>query len=164
VTVRLEPWVDVDLPRIPPLVGDPRMVRYVRPAEGPDEKAKRRLHFQEHDPRQFRMVETGSGKAIGWMAYWTRVWKDEPGFELGWALHPRFEDIDLREPVLQAISAAGSEGSAPYLLASPSVENARANAVCRATGFTLVDTVDLPYAPDEYQTCSVWLRDLAKGA
>ena len=164
MTTRLEPWTDEALPPLPPLEGDPRMVRYVRPAEDSDEMAERRAHFQEHHPRQFRIIDAASGEAMGWMAYWNRVWNDEPGLEIGWAVDPRFEGIDFRDSVFEAISAARSEVASRFLLASPSAENDRANAICRATGFTLVEALELPYAPGQSQTCNVWVHDLATGA
>ena len=118
-----EPWTEPEMPRLPPLVGDPRMVRYVRPAKAPDEVAERQAHFHEHNPRQFRIVDADSGKAIGWMAYWNRTWNDELGFEIGWAIDPMFEGVDLRQPVLAAIAAAHGEGRSRFLLASPGIKN-----------------------------------------
>lgn len=158
---RLEPWGERGLPELPPLVGDRRMVRYVRHAESREQAAERYEHFQEHNPRQFRIVDAKSGEEIGWMAYWERIWKDERALEIGWAVHPRFQELDLRDAAVEVIASARSEGPAPLLLACPSVDNERANAVCRATGFTLEETVELPYAPDSFQTCNVWRLDLA---
>jgi len=95
------------------------------------------------------------------MAHWVRIWNDQPALEIGWAVHPRFQELDLKEAALEAIASAKSEGRAPLLLACPSVDNERANAVCRETGFVLIATLELPYAPDSFQTCNVWRLDLA---
>jgi RimJ/RimL family protein N-acetyltransferase len=137
------------------------MVRYVRHAESREQAAERYEHFREHNPRQFRVVGGPVGEEIGWMAYWERIWNDEPVLEIGWAVHPEFHDRNLTEAALEAIASARSEGLVRYLLACPWVDNDQANAICRTAGFTLIDTVELPYAPESFQTCNVWRLDLA---
>lgn len=136
------------------------MVRYVRHAGSPEEATERYEHFQEHNPRQFRIVGP-SGEAIGWMAYWERTWNDELAFEIGWAVHPKFQRLDLREATVQAVAAARSEGLMRFLLACPSVDNEQANSICEGTGFMLVETLELPFAPGSIQMCNVWSLDLS---
>ena len=137
------------------------MVRYVRHAESPDQAAERYKHFQEHNPRQFRIVAGQGGEEVGWMAYWERTWNDELAFEIGWAVHPQFQDMSLQEAALEAIGSARSEGLHRYLLACPTVDNERADALCRNTGFVLVEALELPSAPGVFQTCNVWRQDLS---
>jgi len=136
------------------------MVRYVRHADGPRQSAERYAHFREHNPRQFRIVEGHNDEEVGWMAYWVRTWNDEQVFEIGWAVHPKFQDMDLRGAAIQAIDSARSEGVAQLLLACPSADNERVNAVCKGTGFTLIETLELPFAVGSIQMCNVWSLDL----
>lgn len=157
---RLEPWGESGLPQLPPLIGDPRMVRYVRHADGPRQSAERYAHFREHNPRQFRIVEGHNDEEVGWMAYWERTWNDEQVFEIGWAVHPKFQELDLREATVQAVAAARSEGLMRFLLACPSVGNEQANSICEGTGFTLIEALELPFAPGIIQMCNVWSLDL----
>jgi RimJ/RimL family protein N-acetyltransferase len=135
------------------------MVRYVRHADGPQQSAERYAHFLEHNPRQFKIVRRHNEEA-GWMAYWVRTWNDEQVLEIGWAVHPKFRDLALREAADQAIASARSEGLLRVLLACPSVDNERSNTVCRQTGFTLVEQRELEYELGSFVACNVWSLDL----
>jgi RimJ/RimL family protein N-acetyltransferase len=137
------------------------MVRYVRHADGPRQIAERFAHFQEHNPRQFRIVEGHTDEEVGWMAYWERIWNDEQVLEIGWAVHPKFRDMDLGEAASQAIASATSEGLFRLLLACPSADNERTNAVCRQSGFTHFERRDLEYEPGSFVACNLWSLDLA---
>jgi RimJ/RimL family protein N-acetyltransferase len=137
------------------------MVRYVRHADGAQQAAERYAHFREHNPRQFRIVEGHNDEEVGWMAYWERIWNDEQVFEIGWAVLPKFRDMDLRRAAIQAIDSATSEGVARLLLACPSADNERTNMVCRQIGFTLLEQRELEYEPGSLVACNVWSLDPA---
>jgi RimJ/RimL family protein N-acetyltransferase len=89
-----------------------------------------------------------------------RTWNDEQVFEIGWAVHPKVRDLGLRKAADQAIASARSEGLLRVLLACPSVDNERSNAVCRQTGFTLVEQHELEYELGSFVACNVWSLDL----
>lgn len=159
---RLEPWPEHDPPLVPPLAGDRRMLRYLPRADESAGIDERYRHFLEHHPRQFRVVAGPTNALVGWIAYWDRIWNAEPAFEVGWGRLPGEEATDLVDAVRTVVEQAASDSPVRWLVATPSVEDDTANAICETIGLSLIDVQELEFRAGAFVTCNVWGRDLSR--
>lgn len=106
--VELEPWSTGDLSLLAKL-NAPEMKQHVGGPETADQLADRQARFEAPDSRQFRIIVAGSQPA-GWVGYWERTWRDEPVWEVGWAVVPRFQGRGVATAATtQVLAAARAE-------------------------------------------------------
>jgi RimJ/RimL family protein N-acetyltransferase len=84
--VTLEPWGSGDLPLLEQLVGDPRMTEHLGGPESPDKLRERQGRYErlEGGDRMFKIVDMASGADVGSVGFWTKAWRDEQVYEVGW--------------------------------------------------------------------------------
>src|SRR5262249_55795992 len=92
-TVTLEAWGSGDLPLLERLMGDPRMTEHLGGPETPEKLRERQSRYErlEGGDRMFKIVDTASGAGVGSVGYWTKDWRDEDVYEIGWMVVPEFQ-------------------------------------------------------------------------
>src|SRR3954471_17156730 len=88
--VHLERWSAEDHPLLIALNGDPAQMAHVGGAETAEKIAERQARYVA-DPGQFRIVDGDAGRGAGWVGLWTREWRGETVYEIGWSVLPVFQ-------------------------------------------------------------------------
>jgi RimJ/RimL family protein N-acetyltransferase len=164
--VRIEPWDKGDLPLLKLLLGDPAMTRHLGGPES-DEKLARRQTLFEHlaesgEGRMFKIIHEATGEAVGSVGYWDSTWHDQPIYEIGWSVLPAFQGQGIASAATaQAIVMTRADGKHRFLHAFPSIDNPPSNAVCRKTGFMLIEECDFEYPKGHAIRCNDWRLDLS---
>src|SRR5437588_11475025 len=91
--VILEAWGSGDLPLLERLMGDPRMTEHLGGPESPDKLRERQRRYErlEGGDRMFKIVDVASGAGVGSVGFWTKEWRDERVYEVGWMVVPEFQ-------------------------------------------------------------------------
>jgi len=83
-------------------------------------------------------------------------------YEMGWSVLPAFQGQGIASAaVTQALVTAQSDGKHRFLHAFPSVDNLPSNAVCRKSGFTLVEEVEGEYPKGHFMRVNDRRLDLS---
>lgn len=170
VDVELVPWGPGDLPLLEALLGDPAMTEHLGGPESPERLRERQARYEGlRDPagdRMFKVVDPASGRGVGSVGYWDRDRGDAVVYETGWSVLPAFQGRGFAK----AATARMIEGLRPirrhrYLHAFPSEQNPPSNAICRALGFALLETLAFEYPPGSGNMlrCNDWRLDLDAG-
>lgn len=159
-TVRIERWSEGDLPLLEKLLADPAMMEHLGGPESRERIAERHARYIV-DPLMFRVVDGTIGEAVGWVGYWEREWREQPVYEIGWAMVPASQGRGIASAATaQAIAVARSARERRFMHAFPSVDNAPSNAICRKVGFTLLEECEFEYPPGSFMRCNDWRVDL----
>jgi len=162
MAVRIEPWGEHDRPLLERCLADPAMMEHLGGPESSERIAERQARYEQPDSKQFKIVDEASGEGVGWVGYWERDWRDEPVYEIGWAVLPPFQGRGIATAATrQAIARARAEGSRRFVHAYPSVDNEPSNAVCRRLGFTLLGSSEFEYPKGNLMRCNDWRLDLS---
>jgi len=163
VTVTLEPWGSGDLPLLERLMGDPRMTEHLGGPESPAKLSERQGRYEnlEGGDRMFKIVDRGSGAGVGSVGFWTKEWRGEPVYEVGWMVVPEFQGRGIAVTATgQVIELARSADEHRFMHAFPSVDNAPSNAICRKLGFELLEACEFEFPKQHFMTCNDWRLDL----
>jgi RimJ/RimL family protein N-acetyltransferase len=155
--VRLEPWTADDHALLTALNGDAAQMAHLGGAETAEKIAERQERYAR-DPGQFRIVDAASGEGVGWVGFWEREWRDTAVYEIGWSVLPAFHGRGIASAATAlALEAARATDGPRAVHAFPGVDNAASNAVCRRTGFTLVEGgLRFEYPPGHEMACNDW--------
>jgi RimJ/RimL family protein N-acetyltransferase len=83
-------------------------------------------------------------------------WRDEQVYEVGWMVVPAFQGCGIAvAATARAIELAKPDDKHRFLHASPIVENAPSNAICRKLGFELLEACGFEF-PMSFMTCHDW--------
>jgi RimJ/RimL family protein N-acetyltransferase len=165
-TVTLEPWGSDDLPLLERLMGDPRMTEHLGGPESPDKLRHRQRRYEQlaGGDRMFKIVDVASGAGVGSVGFWTKQWRDEAVYEVGWMVVPEFHGRGIAAAAAaQAIDFARRARRHPFMHAFPSVDNAPSNAICRKLGFELLEGCEFEFPQGHFMTCNDWRLDLSAG-
>src|SRR5436305_11054529 len=124
-TVTLVPWASGDLPLLERLMGDPRMTEHLGGPESPDRLRERQGRYErlEGDDRMFRIVDATSGAGVGSVGFWTKEWRDEQVYEVGWMVVPEFQGRGIAVAAAkQAVELAKRSDRYRFMHAFPSVD------------------------------------------
>jgi RimJ/RimL family protein N-acetyltransferase len=162
--VRIEPWAEDDLPILEQTLGDPEVTKYLGGPESHEKLVERQEKYERladsGEGRMFRIVDEATGEAVGSVGYWDKDWRGQV-YEIGWMVVPAFQGRGIGSAATaQAIAVAASDAKHRYVHASPSVENAPSNAICRKLGFTLLGEHEFEYPPGSFMQCNDWRLDL----
>jgi RimJ/RimL family protein N-acetyltransferase len=162
-TVSLEPWGSGDLPLLERLMGDPRMTEHLGGPESPDKLRERQGRYErlESGDCMFKIVDVVSGVGVGSVGFWTKEWRDEQAYEVGWMVVPEFQGRGIAvAATAQAIELAKHDDKHRFIHAFPNVDNAPSNAICRKLGFELLEACEFEFPKGHFMTCNDWRLDL----
>jgi RimJ/RimL family protein N-acetyltransferase len=162
-TVTLAPWADGDLPLLERLMGDPRMTEHLGGPESPDKLRERQSRYErlEGGDHMFKIVDVASGAGVGSIGFWTKEWRTEQVYEIGWMVVPEFQGRGIAAAATaQAIELAQRAGEHRFVHAFPNVDNAPSTAICRKLGFELLDVCEFEFPKGHFMTCNDWCLDL----
>lgn len=108
----------------------------------------------------FKVIPDGTdGRAAGSVCIWEHAEKGEIISEIGWFILPEFQGRGLATQAVRAIlDKARREKRWGVIHAYPGITNPPSNAICRKTGFSLVEECDLEYAGHMLR-CNHWRLD-----
>jgi RimJ/RimL family protein N-acetyltransferase len=159
-TVSLAPWGSGDFPLLERLMGDPRMTLHLGGPESPDKLRDRQGRYEQAE-RALKIVDVESGVGVGWVGFWSREWRDEQIYEVGWAVVPEFQGRGIAAAATaQAIELAKRDGKHRFMHAFPTPANAPSNAICRKLGFELLGPCEFEFPKGHFETCNDWRLDL----
>jgi RimJ/RimL family protein N-acetyltransferase len=162
-TVTLEPWGSGDLPLLERLMGDRRMTEHLGGPESPDKLRERQGRYErlEGGDRMFKIVELASGAGVGSVGFWTKEWRDERVYEVGWMVVPEFQGRGIAmAATAQVIELAKLDDKHRFMHAFPNVGNAPSNAICGRLGFELLEACEFEFPKGHVMTCNDWRLDL----
>jgi RimJ/RimL family protein N-acetyltransferase len=162
-TVILEPWGSRDLPLLERLMGDPGMTEHLDGPESPDQLRERQGRYErlEGGDRMFKIVDVDSDAGVGSVGFWTKEWRDEQVYEVGWMVVPECQGRGVAmAATAQAIERARRQNKHRFVHAFPSVDNAPSNAICRKLGFELLGVCEFEFPKGHFMTCNDWRLDL----
>jgi GNAT superfamily N-acetyltransferase len=117
---RIEPWGAGDLPLLVKL-NDPEMTKHLGGPESPEKLTERQSRYEKADSRQYKVVVDPSDQGVGWVGYWEQSWRDQPVWEIGWAVIPSFQGRGIASSATaQLIDRARAEQQHPFVHAFPS--------------------------------------------
>src|SRR5690242_332370 len=160
--VTLEPWGRGDLPLLERLMGDPRMTEHLGGPESSDKLRERQGRYEhlEGGDRMFKIIDVDSGAGVGSVGFWTKEWRDEQVYEIGWMVVPEVQGRGIAAAATaQAIELSKREGGHRFMHAFPNVENAASNAICRKLGFDLLEACEFEFPKGHFMTCHDWRLD-----
>lgn len=164
-SVSLRPWAEGDLPLLEKLLGDPKMTEHLGGPETPEQLAKRHQRYLDLNSsdggQMFVIVAAPENQPAGSVGYWDREGEGEPAYETGWSVLPTFQGRGIATQAIKAVLAViKAEGKRHFVHAYPSTLNDPSNAVCRKTGFTLVEELEFEYPKGHLMRCNDWRIDL----
>src|SRR5947209_20525304 len=84
----------------------------------------------------FKIVDVASGAGAGSVGFWTKEWREEQVYEVGWMVVPEHQGRGIAvAATAQAIGLAKRADKHRFMHAFPNVHNAPSDAVCRTLGF-----------------------------
>ncbi len=165
-TVVLAPWSSGDAPLLKRLMADARMTEHLGGPESPEKLRERQARYErlEGGDRMFKIIEAGSGAGVGSVGFWTKHWREEQVYEVGWMVVPEFQHRGIAlSATAQAIELAKHDNRHRLMHAFPSVENAPSNAICHKLGFELIEASQFEFPKGHFMTCNDWRLDLRAG-
>ena len=159
----IEAWGSGDLPLLERLMGDPRMTGHLGGPESPAKLRERQARYErlEGGDRMFKIVDAASGAGVGSVGFWTKEWRDELVYEVGWMVVPECQGRGVAvAATAQAVELAEADGRHRFMHAFPNVDNAPSNAICRKLGFALLEACEFEFPPGHLMTCNDWRLDL----
>jgi RimJ/RimL family protein N-acetyltransferase len=162
-TVILEPWSSLDLPLLERLMGDARMTEHLGGPESAERLRERQARYErlEDGDRMFKIVDAASGSGVGSVGFWTKDWRGDLVYEIGWMVVPEFQGRGIAAAATrQAIESAIDDGKHRFMHAFPNIDNAPSNAICRKLGFELLGACEFEFPKGHFMTCNDWRLDL----
>ena len=159
----LRPWGSGDLPLLQRLMGDPRMTRHLGGPESADKLRERQERYERlaGGDRMFKIVDVASGADVGSVGFWTKEWREEQVYEVGWMVVPEFQGRGVAiAATAQAIALAKRQETHRLMHACPNVENGASNAICGKLGFELLEACEFEFPKGRLMICNDWRLDL----
>ena len=161
--VTLEPWGSGDLPLLERLMGDADMTEHLGGPESAEklrERQDRYEHLKDGD-RMFKIVDAASSAGVGSVGFWTKEWRDNQVYEVGWMVVPEFQGRGVAAAATaRAIDVARADDKHRFMHAFPNVENEPSNAICRKLGFELLEACEFEFPKGHFMMCNDWRLDL----
>jgi RimJ/RimL family protein N-acetyltransferase len=154
-----------DLPMYERSLTDPDMMAELggpRPKEGLAQKLRGIVDDVKKGTVWFSVIvpDGEAGAGAGTVCIWDHDWNGERISEMGWMVLPEFQGRGLAtEAVRSILQRARSEGRWDVIHAFPGVTNGPSNAICRKTGFSKIEEVDIESWGGRLR-CNHWRIDL----
>jgi RimJ/RimL family protein N-acetyltransferase len=156
--LEIVPWGSGDQALLEALLGDPATMEHLGGPEAAEKIAERQARYEQRSD-QFKIVF--DGQDAGWVGFWEREHHGETVYEIGWSVLPGFQGRGIASQATNlALDAARAAEGPRFVHASPSVDNAPSNAVCRKAGFDLVEEYETEYPPGTPLRVNDWRFDL----
>ena len=128
------------------------------PAEVPALHARRVEGIEAGNTWFFTIRLGGDGPPVGTVCLWDDDHHDQRGgSEVGWMVLPDYQGRGIASAALrELIERARADGRWGDIHAYPNETNAASNALARATGFTLIGTVDVEFRGHRLR-CNDWV-------
>jgi RimJ/RimL family protein N-acetyltransferase len=139
------------------------MTEHLGGPESPDRLRERQGRYERLDggDRALKIVDVASRTGVGWVGFWTKEWRDERVYEIGWSVVPEFQGRGIaRAATAQAIEIAKRDEMHRFMHAFPKLENAPSNAICRKLGFELLEACEFEFPKGHFMTCNDWRLNL----
>jgi RimJ/RimL family protein N-acetyltransferase len=162
-SVTLKSWGSGDLGLLDRLMGDPRMTEHLGGPETAEKLRKRQARYEdlEGGDRMFKIVDAPSGAGVGSVGFWTKEWRDEQVYEVGWMVVPEFQGRGIAvAATAQVIEIAKHDDMHRFMHAFPSIDNAPSNVICRRLGFDLLEACEFEFPKGHFMTCNDWRLNL----
>jgi RimJ/RimL family protein N-acetyltransferase len=141
-------------------MGDPQMTVHLGGPESPDKLRERQDRYEQAD-RALKIVDVESGAGAGWVGFWSREWREDQVYEVGWAVVPEFQGRGVAAAATaQAIELAKRDGKHRFMHAFPTPDNAPSNAICRKLGFELLEACEFEFPKGQFEISNDWRLDL----
>ncbi|MEV1318409.1 GNAT family N-acetyltransferase [Micromonospora arborensis] len=161
--VRIDPWREEDLDLLRRL-NTPETRKHTGGPETDEQvlaRHERYVHFADDGQGCMFVMVLPDGARVGSVAYWSRQWRDQRVYEMGWAVLPAYRGQGLATAAVRAVvDVARARRTHRHAHAYPSVDNAASNAVCRKAGFTLLGETGFEYPPGQMMRANDWQIDL----
>ena len=154
-----------DLPMYERSLTEPQMLKHLGgspPPEDLSEKLRKIVEDVEKGTVWFSVIipDAQSGVAAGSVCIWDHEWNGETISEMGWMVLPEFQGRGMAtEAVRTMLRKARSENRWQVVHAFPAVTNDPSNAICRKTGFSQLEEVDVEGWGGTLR-CNHWRIDL----
>jgi RimJ/RimL family protein N-acetyltransferase len=159
--VTLEPWGSGDLPLLERLMGDARMTEHLGGPESPDQLRRRQDRYERPESGMHKIVDAASGAGIGSVGFWTKEWRGEPIYEIGWMVVPEYQGRGVAiAATAQTLELAQRTAEHRFIHAFPNVDNAPSNQICRRLGFESLGPCEFEFPKGHFMTCNDWRLDL----
>ena len=161
--VALEPWGSGDLSLLERLMGDPRVTEHLGGPESPGKLRERQGRYErlEGGDRMFKIVDVASGSGVGSVGFWTKEWRGEEVYEVGWMVVREFQGRGIAVAATAlAVELAKGDDKHRFMHAFPNVDNAPSNAICRKLGFEAAQACEFEFPKGHFMTCNDWRLDL----
>jgi RimJ/RimL family protein N-acetyltransferase len=154
--IALAPYTDADLALTEALELDAGVMRELGGPRAREELP--RVHARRlEDPWYFKIVDAGSGEALGTIGVWEKDLDGQTLLETGWMVLPPFQGRRVASRALALlIGRVRAEPRFESMHAFPPVTNAPSNALCRTFGFALVGARDFVFAGRTLR-CNHWV-------
>lgn len=161
----IRPYAEGDIWVLEKTLGDPTQMVHLNGPESSEKLQKRHRKYVAMSADQHAgciyTITMGPEKAsVGNVGYWETEWDGQKGWETGWFVLPEFQGKGVATAAMRMLVDHVAALDRPFLFASPSVNNAPSNAICRKLGFVLVKKVDSEYPPGKPLRINVWRLDL----
>lgn len=148
--MELVTYTDSDLPLTEALECDPAVMKELGGPIAKDaipETHRRRIDAVAQGGWWFKIVPEASGPAAGTIGIWRSEWRGREIHEAGWMVLPSFQGWGIAGSALDRLLAlARSDPRFESVHAFPGVSNTPSNALCRRSGFTMLEECDVEYA------------------
>ena len=162
-TVTLEPWSSGDLPLLERLIGDPSMTEHLGSPESPDTLRERQGRYERlaGGDHMLKIVDVASGAGVDSVGFWTKEWRDDQVYEVGWMVVSEFQGRGIAvAATARAIALAKRDDKHRFMHAFPNVCDPPSNAICRTVGFELLEACEFEFSKRHFMTCNDRRLDL----
>ena len=147
---------------------DPRVMAELGGAWSEDDARaahrRRVASIDEHGTWWFAILPTPGDPPVGMIGVWSTEWAGEPISEAGWSILPEHQGKGHASAALAAIlDRARRDPHWGDIHAFPGATNAPSNALCRKSGFELLDEVEVDYG-GRILCCNRWVWRAANPA
>jgi RimJ/RimL family protein N-acetyltransferase len=151
-----------DLPLYEALLTDPRIMAELGgplPRDGLDRKLQG-IVDEVGAGKTWFFVIVEDGASAGTVCVWDHEWEGQTINEIGWMVATDFQGRGLAtEAVRSVLDRARTERRWDVIHAFPVVSNGPSNAICRKTGFSRIQELDIDYAGRTLR-CNHWRVDV----
>lgn len=164
VQVQIVPWNEEDLPLLRQ-INAPEMMELLGGPESEEKLLDRHKRYvniaSQGTGHMFSIILQPGLEKVGSIGYWDKQWEGEGVYEIGWSVLKAYQGLGIATAaVAAAMNHARNEHKYSSVHAYPSIHNPASNAICRKSGFTLLQECEFEYPKGHLIKCNDWKLDL----